>query len=594
MTVKPSKSLKPLCHPYRLCAGVLAVGMTMQEAASAQTSVTRSVPDNYSCYNTEAVAIDDWSTVDMAAFSQATKQVGAQTLRLPGGDAANYWNWEFTRSDGSQDGGVWEWYGAGPDFPLRPTLSTLSPADAAQAFPFFFLQPLPPSLQFQTETRATLANVKPLVTNTGADTIWVMNMLSSTLDKEMNHLKDAIALGMSVNRIELGNELYLPLPNYTINVADGSPLPEVGAMPTPESYAARAKTWAQAIKNDPILGKAANPNLQIAITGVADSNSSDARISGWMSALEAPSGPDNLSAIDVVDAFTIHPYYTAADLGVTKADVGNNARAGAIARDGIATLRGILADPGINTPALQNKKMWVTEHNILETDEVVLGNSWVGALMLDLHGQEFLKDVRTQVSCAHVLTGNPQWQAIANEQGTVVDPAKRGIEDQPFSDIAQPFSPTTNGLVLGESANVFTEGTATLLHSGAASIAWRVENDTADKISAINANDIAELLELPADKIWKVLTFSSDPWATATSKTDLITTIQLIKGGTTIALSPFSKIIATAEPTDMETVPEPAAGLGFGLVAAGLMLSRRRRGETASAQFSKTTDSKAA
>ena len=60
---------KPFCHPYRLCAGVLAAGITMQETASAQT--TRSVPNNYSCYNTEAVAIDDWSTVDMAAFSQA-------------------------------------------------------------------------------------------------------------------------------------------------------------------------------------------------------------------------------------------------------------------------------------------------------------------------------------------------------------------------------------------------------------------------------------------------------------------------------------------------------------------------------------------
>jgi hypothetical protein len=590
--VKPSKNLKPLCHPYRLCAGALAVGMSLQEAASAQTTLTRDVPDNYSCYNTEAVAIDDWSTVDMAAFSKATKQVGAQTLRLPGGDTANYWNWEFTRSDGSTDGGVWEWYGAAPDFPLRPTLDTLPPGQEFQAFPFFLPQQLPPSLQFQTETRATLANVKPLVTNTGADTIWVMNMLTSTLDKEINHLKEAVALGMPVNRIELGNELYLPLPNYTINVTDGSPQPEVGALPTPESYAARAKAWAQAIKNDPILGKAANPNLQIAVTGVADSNSSDARISGWMSALQARSGPDNLSAIDVVDAFTIHPYYRAADLGVTKADVGNNARAGAIARDGIAALRGILADPGINTPALQNKKMWVTEHNILETDEVVLGNSWVGALMLDMHGQEFLKDARTQVSCAHVLTGNPQWQVIANEKGTVIDPTKRGLEDQPFSDIAQPFSTTANGLVLGESADVFTEGTATLLHSGAASIAWRVENSTADKISAINANDIGELLKLPADKLWKVLTLTSDPWATVTGKADLTTTVQLIKGGQTISLSPFSKVIATAEGS--QSVPEPATGIGCGLVAAGLMLSRRRRGGPAEPQFSNASESKAA
>jgi hypothetical protein len=567
-----------LRRPYRLCAGVLAASMAMQDTASAQT--TRNVPNNYSCYNTEAVAIDDWSTVDMAAFSQATQKVGAQTLRLPGGDTANYWNWEFTRSDGSTDGGVWEWYGAAPNYPLRPTFETLPPGQEYQAYPFFLPQQLPPSLQFQTETRATLANVKPLVTNTGADTIWVMNMLTSTLDKELQHLRDARALGMSVNRVELGNELYFSLPNYIRPINNGTP-PEVGGLPTPTDYANKAKAWAQAVKNDSVLGNAANPNLQIGITGVADSNNPDPRVSGWMAALQTPSGADNQSAMDVVDAFTIHPYYTTANLGVTKADVGNNARAGEIARDGIATLRGILADPGINTPALQNKKMWITEHNIIETDQVVLGNSWVGALMVDMHGQEFLKDARADVSCAHVLTGNPQWQAIANEQGTVIDPDKRGIDDQPFSDSAQPFSTTANGLVLGKSADVFTEGTATLLQSGEASIAWRVENSSADKISAVNANDIAELLELPVGKIWKVLTFSSDPWATVNGEEDLDITLELIAGGTTISLPAFSKLIATAKAgppgPDGQSVPEPAAVLGLGLMAAGLALSRRRR-----------------
>ena len=336
-----------------------------------------------------------------------------------------------------------------------------------------------------------------------------------------------------MNRIELGNELYFALPNYTRSL---------GAMETAAAYAETAKAWAIAIKNTPELA-----GTTIAITGAIPDSRSDSRIQNWWSALTAPTGSDNRSAIDVVDAFTIHPYYSGYNVNVQKSDVGDRTRAGQIARDGIALMREILDNPALDNAAIQDKQMWITEHNILENEEVILGNSWVHALLIDFHTQEFLKDERTTVSTAHVLTGNPQWQAIANENGSKIDGNRRGLSDEPFiENISDRFSPTALGLVLGETAEVFDSGTATLLKSSEAFIAWRVTNSV-DNISAVNAHDRSESLVLPSGQNWEIRTYTSDPWETVESKSDLAITVQTFSGGQTITIPGFSKVVATAK-----------------------------------------------
>ena len=266
----------------------------------------------------------------------------------------------------------------------------------------------------------------------------------------------------------------------------------------------------------------------------------------WWSALTTPIGADNRSAIDVVDAFTIHPYYSGSNVNVQKSDVGDRTRAGQIARDGIALMRQILDNPALDNAAIQNKQMWITEHNILENDEVVLGNSWVHALLIDFHTQEFLKDERTAVSTAHVLTGNPQWQAITNEKGSQIDGNLRGITNLPFTeDGSERLQPTALGLVLKETAEVFDSGTATLLKSGESFIAWRVTNSV-DNISAVNADDRSESLALPTGRDWEVRTYTGDPWKTVERQSDLDVTVQTFSGGQTITIPGFSKVVATA------------------------------------------------
>ena len=562
-------TVTPLNRLFRLCAGVLAASIALPKVAIAQT--TRTVPSDYSCYNTESIAINDWDTVNMPAFSQAAQRAGGQSLRVPGGNTANYWHWEdysFTDANGQptvadygNNGGIVDW------FSFNNQTNQFESRRPNQ-YPFFLPQELPNDVRFQYNQNATLENVEAFVSGASAEPIWVMNMTTSFLEKEIAHLQKAESLGMSVNRIELGNELYfsgitVPAPgtlgNYERPDFGGTP-PQVGGLRTAADYATAAKEWADAVR-------VAFPDAQIALTGVARGTNPSTRIQDWMTELRKPRGADNRSAMNAADAFTIHPYYSSADIGVTSADIGNRARAGQIARDGLSNLRSIIADPDIGAAKNGNKKLWITEHNMIEpNDNVVVGNTWVGALMVDLHGQEFLKDSRTEVSCAHVLTGNPQWQAIADEIGVVVDPNKRGTANSfttgtANSPHAQPFSQTATGLVLGKSADVFVNGTATLLHEGEASVAWRVEDEEAgtDKISAVNATDEDETLELPEGEIWEVLTFIGDPWATIDSEEDLEIALEILTGGSILNIPAFSKIIATASLTG-DRPRQPADG----------------------------------
>ena len=482
---------------------------------------TRSVPDNYSGYNANAVEISDWSNIDLVnALADAVEEIGGQTLRIPGGDTANYWDWDI--------GGVVQWSNEAGE--ARPTWE----------YPYFLPEPLPLALNWEYGTTASLENMHRLFTESGAEPLWVVNMNTSDLGKEMRHLQEALAAGYDIERIELGNELYFGIQNY-VRPDFGGEAPQVGGTPTARDYAAQAKEWAIAIRSIPGL-----ENATIAVTGVSPEHVPERRGVEWWPALLEKTGPDNRSAVDVVDAFTLHPYYSTNDLGITKGDVGNFNRAGEIARQGIAYLRDTLEDPALHNEELKDKELWITEHNIIEDAVVVLGGTWLQALMIDIHTQEFLKDTRVTSSYAHILTGNAQWQGITDEYGLQIDGSQRGIADRPFTtDAEDAFEPTAMGLVLGKTADVFDDGTATLLKSGEAFIAWMVENSETN-ISAVNANSQSDTLILPEGQTWEIVTYKADPWATVYEESELQISVQTLRGGETLTIDAFTKVIATA------------------------------------------------
>ena len=122
-------------------------------------------------------------------------------------------------------------------------------------------------------------------------------------------MQEALAAGYDIERIELGNELYFGIQNY-VRPDFGGEAPQVGGTPTARDYAAQAKEWAIAIRSIPGL-----ENATIAVTGVSPEHVPERRGVEWWPALLEKTGPDNRSAVDVVDAFTLHPYYSTNDIG---------------------------------------------------------------------------------------------------------------------------------------------------------------------------------------------------------------------------------------------------------------------------------------
>src|SRR5207248_10180294 len=114
-----------------------------------------------------------WSN---SSLLRALAELKPQTLRYPGGTVANYWDWRQG------------WFVRGAQVP--PNWYNLPPAPAP------------------------LEDFKQAIKASGATPVFVLNMLTSTLDAQLAMLRHARWLGLPVALVELGNEFYLNAPDY--------------------------------------------------------------------------------------------------------------------------------------------------------------------------------------------------------------------------------------------------------------------------------------------------------------------------------------------------------------------------------------------
>jgi len=144
-------------------------------------------------------------------------ELDPKIIRFPGGTIANSWDWEQGKSD-SKKGGVIH----------------------------------------------SLDDLDELKDVTEAEVIFVLNILSSDLDKQLEMLEKAKDLGIAIKYVEIGNELYLGQGGANKDDS-GKHSKNVEKFPSGKEYAEFANEWATAIK-------AKFPKVKIALSALARDN----------------------------------------------------------------------------------------------------------------------------------------------------------------------------------------------------------------------------------------------------------------------------------------------------------------------------------
>jgi hypothetical protein len=183
------------------------------------TSAPRSLPSGFWGVNIENAYGQDFSWTDSEVVN-AIQQTGMQTLRIPGGDFANYWDWKTglvwpaTASDPGNSG-----YGP-PSPPDTLSLAKLLMNKlGAGANPLYVLNVM-------TYNNATL-----LCSGDVDDPSKLATCLKPAMTYQIDMLKNAKAAGLPVQNLELGNEFFW----QTSDQAD--------AFPTATDYAKEMNEW---------------------------------------------------------------------------------------------------------------------------------------------------------------------------------------------------------------------------------------------------------------------------------------------------------------------------------------------------------------
>ncbi len=188
-------------------------------------------------------------------FQRVIKEVGIQTVRFPGGDSGNYWDW--------QKGTM---YPRGGSAKTQDSLSNLANlTHATGTYPIYNLNVM--TLNNALVDRATL---------------------SSAIENQLRMLMAARDLNLPVQDIELGNEFFWSTPDYKV------------VFPTAKDYASTMDDWTASLKHE-------FPNVKIASVGSIPYQN-DARTKDWNSFV--------IGKIRGVDAVTLHRYDSLIDTGI--------------------------------------------------------------------------------------------------------------------------------------------------------------------------------------------------------------------------------------------------------------------------------------
>ena len=431
--------------------------LAAEQVIKAELGQSRSLSPNFMCYNVNSTQVADWQD---ESFTMAVNDLSPSLLRIPGGDVGNYWNW--------QRGGLIENTASLPD-----------------GLPFF--------LRFKARqyTASKLTDFKAGLANTNTKPVFVLNMLTSDIESQLEMLRQAENLGMEVKYIELGNEFYFNIPNYK------------KTFPNPRAYGLEAKKWTEAVKQE-------FPDAQVSVVGVVPSPDKPARLQNWNKVMRG-------TVLPSADAITLHIYNGhGLDKLTNKPDSYPY-----FSENEVPT---ILGEPFRNWQQLRSdsnyqaipddKQIWITEYNLFEdifqagSDKPIprVAGSWTHGLYNLTTSLLFLEEPRIESICNHSLTESSIFGAILNTSDSFVNPADANMTATPMS-----LSATGSALsLLGEATYNMTLATPIEFHNTTrlvgrdnfdypAIYGWHFSNNTDNR--AVVANLSSQKIEIDLSNI---------------------------------------------------------------------------------------------
>ncbi|HEY9809166.1 MAG TPA: hypothetical protein V6D13_07470 [Halomicronema sp.] len=320
----------------------------------------RPLSPKFMCFNVNSVRIESWQDKDLV---KNVSLLNPRMLRLPGGEVANYWDW--------QRGGLIE------------DTSNLPGG-------------LPQFLRYQARknTSSKLEDFKTALDSTGTSSLFVLNMLTSDLKSQIQMLEKAKKIGIPVEYIELGNEFYFNIKNYNT------------VFPTPRSYAQTANQWITAIKQK-------FPDVKTAVVGAIPIPQRSGRLQNWNKAILSP-------VLQNAEAITLHLYWENG-LNSSSSTPFINEEIPIVLGEPFRNWQSLQTDP--NFQNIQNKKIWITEYNLRETkpdnhnqEQPKVAGTWAHGLYSAAMSMVFLEDSRIELICNHLLAGHPHFAAVINKK----------------------------------------------------------------------------------------------------------------------------------------------------------------------------------
>jgi len=271
-------------------------------------------------------------------------------LRYPGGTVANFWDW---RKGNFIPGGN----------PERPG-------------------------QVQRSPDFTLETFARLIQATGAVPVFCLNMITDTLESQMEMLAHAEALGLPIRIVELGNEINSDHPSNRKR------------FPTATDYGEECARWINALTNR-------FSHVRVGVVG-------GRRTPGWNEAV--------LKAAPEAHALILHPYIRS-EWAIPRArhfraspEDAMRKQAEMLTRE--ETVRAFLGLSNLSMRSIVEVAdqypgipLWLTEFNLADHMSPA-GGSWLHGLLLAHYLLLMMEDPRIEMAIYHLLSGERSYSAV--------------------------------------------------------------------------------------------------------------------------------------------------------------------------------------